>query len=76
MGSPDSATFRKTRIPLEPFIRRHRYPARVSGQSNEGSSVLMPDNTIAAPSCLDAPTTSVYDIATATGTRVRFSATA
>lgn len=33
------------------------------GNSNEDSWVLMPDNTIAAPSCQRPPTTFVYDIA-------------
>ena len=33
------------------------------GSSDEDSWVLMPDNTIAAPSCMAPPTTWVYDIA-------------
>jgi Kelch motif protein len=34
------------------------------GSSTEDSWVLMPDNTVAAPSCIKPPTTWVYDIST------------
>ncbi len=38
-------------------------PRQRVGSSDEDSWVLMPDNTIVAPSCQDSPTTWVYDIA-------------
>ncbi len=61
MGSPDSANVAK----LDPssLTWAAMGPRPRVGTSDEDSWVLMPDNTVAAPSCLDAPTTWVYDIA-------------
>jgi hypothetical protein len=49
----DPATLTWTRMGSRPDVP----------SSDEDSWVLMPDNTVAAPSCSDAPTTWVYDIA-------------
>ncbi|HVA02077.1 MAG TPA: hypothetical protein VMV34_10510 [Terriglobia bacterium] len=49
----DPATLTWTAMNMRPTV----------SESSEDSWVLMPDNTIAAPSCVDPPTTWVYDIA-------------
>ena len=62
MGSVDSANIAK----LDPatLTWTAMKPRGGVGTSDEDSWVLMPDNTVAAPSCQNPPTTWVYDIAT------------
>jgi hypothetical protein len=60
LGSVDSANVAK----LDPstLTWTAMTPRTGVGSSDEDSWVLMPDNTIAAPSCQNPPTTWVYDI--------------
>ena len=61
IGSIDNAGLAK----LDPSTLTWTWlaPGRSVSSNDEDSWVLMPDNTIAGPSCQDPPTTWVYDIA-------------
>ncbi|HTW57108.1 MAG TPA: kelch repeat-containing protein [Terriglobales bacterium] len=62
MGSIDTPNIAKLDPTTLTWTAMNQRP--VVGSSSEESWVLMPDDTIAAPSCSDPPTTWVYDIAT------------
>ena len=62
IGSVDDGNVAKLDPSTLTWTAMNRRPA--VGSSDEDSWVLMPDNTIAAPSCMAPPTTWVYDIAT------------
>ena len=62
MGSVDSANVAKLDPATLTWIAMK--PRQGVGTSDEDSWVLMPDNTVVAPSCQNPPTTWVYDIAT------------
>lgn len=59
IATADVAKLDPVSLTWTPMSRR-----QAVGTSDEDSWVLMPDNTIAAPSCTDPPTTWVYDITT------------
>jgi hypothetical protein len=62
MGSVDSANIAK--LDAATLTWSAMNPRRSVGTSDEDSWVLMPDNTVVAPSCQNPTTTWVYDIAT------------